>query len=240
MTKAKRKLKTPGNLFPDDVRPDFPGIRPAGFKFLRDLKRNNERPWFQSNRETYEREVRFPLECLVAEVSDPAHKLPLRGDPKRNVFRVHRDVRFSKDKRPYKTHAAAYLTRDGVKGAPGGLYIHIEPGKCLLAAGFFRPESAFLLRWRQRMVADPERFLDLVARYRAKKSISLASHHELKTMPRGFKEYAETPIGSYLRWKDFLLSRPVSEAIVSRRDLVKTTLSFARQVQPLLEFGWAL
>lgn len=62
MTKAKQ-MKTPRDLFPDDVRPDFPGIRPAGFKFLGDLKQNNERAWFQSNREIYEREVRFPLEC---------------------------------------------------------------------------------------------------------------------------------------------------------------------------------
>ncbi len=237
---VKRKPKSPADLFPDDMRPDFPGIRPAGFKSLRDLKQHNERAWFQGNRETYEREVRFPLECLVAEVSDPAHKLPLRGDPKRNVFRIYRDVRFSKDKRPYKTHAAAYLTRDGEKGVPGGLYIHIEPGSCLLAAGFFRPDSALLLRWRQRMIAEPERFLDLVAGYRAKKSVNFRTHHELKTMPRGFKDYADAPIGLYLRWKDFLVSRPIADAAVSRRDLVKTTLTFARHVQPLLEFGWAL
>ena len=173
-------------------------------------------------------------------MSDPAHKLPLRGDPKRNVFRVYRDVRFSKDKIPYKTHAAAHLTRDGIKGAPGGLYIHIEPGKCFLAAGFFRPEPAFFLRWRQQMIADPERFLDLVAEYRRKKSISLASSHELKTMPRGFKEHAESPIGPYLRWKSFVLSRSVTDIAVSRRDLVKATLSFARQAQPILDFGWML
>ena len=90
----------------------------------------------------YEREVRFPLECLVAELSDPAHALPLRGDPKRAVFRVYRDVRFSKDKSPYKTHAAAYLARGGVRGDPGDLYIHIEPKKCFLGAGFFMPDSA--------------------------------------------------------------------------------------------------
>ena len=118
MAKAKQKLKTPGDLFPDDMRPDFPGFRTAAFTFLSDLKRHNERAWFQSNRETYEREVRFPLECLVAELSDPAHQLPIRGDPKRNVFRGYRDVRFSKNKTPYKTHAAAYLTRDVSKGRP--------------------------------------------------------------------------------------------------------------------------
>ena len=99
--------RRPGDLFPDDVRPDFPGIRAAGIAFLRDLARNNERAWFRERRDLYEREVRFPLECLVAELSDPAHGLPLRGDPKRAVFRVHRDIRFSRDKSPYKTHAAA-------------------------------------------------------------------------------------------------------------------------------------
>ena len=240
MAKAKQKLKTPGDLFPDDMRPDFPGFRTAAFTFLSDLKRHNERAWFQSNRETYEREVRFPLECLVAELSDPAHQLPIRGDPKRNVFRGYRDVRFSKNKTPYKTHAAAYLTRDGVKGAPGVLYIHIEPGNCRLGAGFFMPNSALLLRWRQRMIADPESFLELVTSYGKQKAVSLGSHRELKTMPRGFKEHADTPIGPYLRWKNFLLSRKITDAQASHRAFAKTTLAFARQAQPLLKFGWAL
>ena len=240
MAKAKLKPKRSSDLFPDDMRPDFPGIRPAGFKFLRDLKRNNERTWFQENREAYEREVRFPLECLVAEVSDPSNGLPLRGDPKRNIFRIYRDVRFSKDKRPYKTHAAAYLTRDGIKGAAGGLYIHIEPANCFLGAGFFMPDSAFLLRWRQRMVAEPDRFLALVATYRKQRGVALSSHQELKTLPRGFKEYTDDPIAPYLRWKDFLISRQAKDADLSNRSFVKQALTFAHQSLPLLQFGWEL
>ncbi len=238
--KAKTRKQRPGDLFAGDVRPDFPGIRTAGLRFLSDLKRNNERSWFQEHRAVYEREVRFPLECLVAELSDPAHALPLRGDPKRAVFRVYRDVRFSKDKSPYKTHAAAYLARGGVRGDPGGLYIHIEPKKCFLGAGFFMPDSALLHRWRQRMVAEPDRFLDLVEGYAADGMLSFATHQELKTLPRGFKEQVDAPIAPYLRWKDFLVSRDVAEAEVAGRGFVATTLDFIRRSLPLLEFGWDL
>ena len=231
-------MRGPGDLFPDDVRPEFQGIGAAGIKFLRDLKRNNERAWFQEHRDLYEREVRFPLECLVAELSDPAHGLPLRGDPKRAVFRVYRDVRFSRDKSPYKTHAAAYLTRDGVKNAPGGLYIHIEPGKCFLGAGFFMPASALLQRWRQRMAAEPNHFLALVESYAADASLAFTTHQKLKTLPRGFKEHADSPVASYLSWKDFLLSRDVGDAEVAGREFVRTAADFAHRSLPLLEFGW--
>ena len=240
MARNKPQARRPGDLFPDDVRPDYPGIGAAGIEFLRDLKRNNERAWFREHRELYEREVRFPLECLVAELSDPAHGLPVRGDPRRAVFRVHRDIRFSRDKSPYKTHAAAYLTRDGVKGAPGGLYIHVEPGKCFLGAGFFMPDSALLLRWRQRMVAEPGRFLALVEGYAAEEALRFATHQELKTLPRGFKEHADAAVAPYLRWKDFLVSRDVADAEVATREFVATAAAFARRSLPLLEFGWEL
>src|SRR5690606_4538295 len=145
-------------IFPDDVRPDFEGFGPAAFKFLRGLKRNNERAWFQARKDIYERELRFPMECLVASFG-PHDRLPVRGDPKRAVFRIHRDVRFSNDKRPYKTHIGAVLSRSGGRGDPGVVYIHIEPGGCFVGAGFYRPDPAFLTAWRQEMVREPEAFL---------------------------------------------------------------------------------
>ena len=86
-------------VFPDDVRPDFEGFSDAAFGFLKGLARNNERGWFNENRETYETEVRFPLECLVAEFrpGGAGKELPVRGDPTRASFRIYRDIRFSKN-----------------------------------------------------------------------------------------------------------------------------------------------
>ena len=98
------KAKEPAKLvFPDDFRPDFEGFRPAAFSFLRGLARHNERDWFKARRETYDTELHFPMECLVAEFRPGAagDGLPVRGDPKKATFRIHRDVRFSKNKSPY-------------------------------------------------------------------------------------------------------------------------------------------
>ena len=125
--------------FPDDIRPDFPGFSPAAFTFLAGLAKNNDRAWFTARKDVYDSEIRFPMECLLGEfaASRRLPDFPVQGDPKRGMFRVHRDVRFAKDKSPYKTHAGAVLTRSGGKGDPGIVYIHIEPGACFLSAGFY-------------------------------------------------------------------------------------------------------
>ena len=98
-TKANEPAKL---VFPDDFRPDFEGFRPAAFTFLRSLARHNERAWFTERRETYDAELRFPMECLIGEFrpGGAGDGLPVRGDPKKGLFRVHRDVRFSTQQHP--------------------------------------------------------------------------------------------------------------------------------------------
>jgi uncharacterized protein (TIGR02453 family) len=120
----------------------FTGFPPATFAFLKGLAANNDRVWFTANKAAYEKSVLAPFHVLLADVvSALAEKgIPLAGDPKKAVFRIYRDVRFSKEKLPYKTHAGAILTRDGIKGASGILYIHIgttrrDPGGDLHRSG---------------------------------------------------------------------------------------------------------
>ena len=185
-------------VFPDDFRPDFPGFGRAAFAFLRALAKNNDRAWFTANKEIYEAELRFPMECLIAEFrGDHAGKgLAVRGDPSRAVFRIHRDIRFSKDKTPYKTHVGAVLSRSGGRSDQGGVYIHIQPGNCFISAGFcWRPEPAVLTRWRNRMAEDPDRWLDVIAAFRRKNDkVFMRAISALKTMPRGFQNHAGTPV----------------------------------------------
>jgi Conserved hypothetical protein (DUF2461) len=90
---------------------DFAGFRPAAFRFLRDLARNNQKVWFEANRGAYEREVRDPMRLLVETLDAKLGSIApeIVGDPKRSMFRIHRDVRFSRDKSPYKTNAGAWL-----------------------------------------------------------------------------------------------------------------------------------
>nr|WP_243665199.1 TIGR02453 family protein [Rhodothermus marinus] len=95
--------------------PPFPGFRPEALDFLRALKQHNRRDWFRPRKAIYEDEVRWPMQCLVADVGRELIRrgLPLRGDPEQGLFRIYRDTRFSKDKRPYKTHIGAVLSRTG-------------------------------------------------------------------------------------------------------------------------------
>ena len=144
-----------------DVMPKLPatsafaGFRPAGLGFLRDLAKHQDRTWFQDHKSTFESEVRDPMAALVIALSEALAKrrLPLWGDPKGSVFRLNRDIRFSADKRPYKTHTSAVLTRDGSKMSQGLLYVHIDPAGSFAAAGAWQPQPAHLQAIRQRIVA---------------------------------------------------------------------------------------
>ncbi len=108
----------------------FPGFRPVALAFFRELKEHNDPAWFKPNKGVYDAEVLAPLRHLVGAVGAALEEagLPLVGDPRRGIFRIYRDVRFSPDKRLYKTHAGAVLTRSGNKRDPGLLYLHLGAG----------------------------------------------------------------------------------------------------------------
>ncbi|WP_165188207.1 DUF2461 domain-containing protein [Caulobacter soli] len=111
------------------TRTSFPGFAAADLAFLTGLAAHNDREWFTAHRAVYDERLKPTLSALIDALNGAfaARDLPLAGDPKKSVFRIHRDVRFSKDKRPYKTHVSATLTRDGQKLSPGLVYVHIEP-----------------------------------------------------------------------------------------------------------------
>lgn len=111
------------------TRPSFPGFAAADLAFLTGLAAHNDREWFAANRSIYDERLKPTLAALIEALNGAfaSRDLPLAGDPKKSLFRIHRDVRFSKDKRPYKTHVSATLTRDGQKLSPGLVYVHIEP-----------------------------------------------------------------------------------------------------------------
>jgi len=131
--------------------PPFPGFQPEGLAFLRQLKANNHREWFKAHKELYEEELLWPMRCLLAELNTQLRLLssPLTADPQRGIFRIYRDIRFSKDKSPYKTHIGAILSRSGDRKDQGVIYIHIEPSHCFLGAGFWKPDAATLRALRK-------------------------------------------------------------------------------------------
>ena len=137
----------------------FQGFGPKALGFFKALKFHQSKAWFDENRSLYDGEVIEPMVALLDDLTATfaKRKIPLRADGKRAIFRIHRDVRFAKDKSPYKTHAGAVMTRSGGKKDQGLLYIHIDPEGCFVAAGFYMPEAAELLSLRRAIVNAPSR-----------------------------------------------------------------------------------
>ena len=222
----------------DDL-PPFPGFRPEAFAFLRDLKRHNDRDWFKPRKQTFDDELMWPLRCLVADFARQATfaDLPLTGDPKRSVFRIYRDTRFSKNKLPYKTHVGAVLSRSGGRKDPGALYVHVEPGASFIAGGYWRPDTDLLRRWRNRMTTDPAGFIEITERLEAA-GYPVTMRDSYKRMPRGVESFADTDLEPWLKAKSLVARRDVSDEELMRPSFTETLVETARAMEPLLAFGW--
>jgi uncharacterized protein (TIGR02453 family) len=193
---------------------------PAAFRFLRALKRNNRREWFEAHRAEWERVVRDPLRELVEEVDARlATTLPeIVGDPKASIFRIHRDVRFSPDKSPYKTWAAAwFFHRDagrqvGTEGNGGaGFYFHLEPGGSLLGGGLWMPPKDQLARLRDALVEDHRPFEAIVDAPAFRRRFGrLDEEAMLVRLPRGYAP--GHPAERWLRYRSFTAGRAMSES----------------------------
>jgi len=190
----------------DDVLyPPFGGFPKRGIEFLKKLKRNNNRPWFQRHKEEYEMNVRFPMQCLIATLAGKLRdEIPeFEFHPRRSIFRIYRDVRFSKNKAPYKTNIAASFQP---RGAPAGiefpgLYIGIEPGEIFVGGGLYLPSSAQLKAIRRTIVDQPDEFLAIVEDRRFKKRFGSILGEKLQKAPLGFAK--DHPLIDYLRYKQF-------------------------------------
>src|SRR5713101_4959630 len=177
----------------------FPGFPPAALAFFTELNDHNDPIWFRPRKAVYEAEVLAPFRHLIVAVAAALEEagLPLVGDPRRSIFRIYRDVRFSPDKRLYKTHAGAVLTRSGNKRDPGLLYLHLAPGESMVAAGFWHPEPDLLFRLRRAVLDEPGAFLAMAARL-AGAGCPIASDERLSGPPRGFEAAKGTPVVEYV------------------------------------------
>jgi uncharacterized protein (TIGR02453 family) len=167
----------------------FSGFGPQALPFFKALKFHQSKDWFEENRTLYEADVLEPMIALLDDLTANFAKkrLPLKADGKRSIFRLHRDVRFSKDKSPYKTHAGAVMTRSGGKNDPGVLYVHISPEGCFVAAGFHMPEPETLRKIREAIRAKPARFTSIVKALE-KAALKFSDYDRLTRVPRGFEE----------------------------------------------------
>jgi uncharacterized protein (TIGR02453 family) len=219
--------------------PPFEGFSEEAFRFFRELAANQSRSWFEARKGVYDDAVRTPLTALVADLSDglAAARLPLRGEPKRSVFRINRDVRFSADKSPYKTHAGVALTRNLDKSAPGVLYFHLDPLGCFSACGFFQPEPAVLHLLRSGMVERRAEWRQ-VEKSLARHGLALSTEGALVRPPKGF-DGAPEELADALKLKSWVVRIDLPNDVVLSPALTGRLVAFAKQAAPLLEFGWS-
>ncbi|MFL5576396.1 MAG: DUF2461 domain-containing protein [Gemmatimonadaceae bacterium] len=212
---------------------------PASLRFLRGLAANNRKEWFEARRETYEREVRAPLRELVEEMDVRLATVApeIVGDTKRSLFRIHRDVRFSRDKSPYKTHAACWFFHRAAgrsaaphdNGGAAGLYFHLEPGGSIAAGGLYRPPREALARVREALAESHRPFERTLRGEFAERFGALTEELVLTRTPRGFPP--DHPAARWLRFASFTASRAISDAEVCSPSLPdRLTADFAALV----------
>jgi len=223
----------------DFALPPFEGFRPAALGFLRGLAANNDRAWWAEHRAAYENDLRLPFAALLRTLTERLveAKLPLRGDPFGAQFRLHRDVRFAADKRPFKTNAGAVLTRDGTKRSQGLLYVHLDPEGCFTAAGFWHPEPPQLAAMRGAVAGDPAGW-GKVVRALGKAGLQLDRSEALSRPPKGFDAAPEAVVED-LKLKNWVVRRPLAARALGKPALVEEITDLARAAAPLLHFGWA-
>jgi uncharacterized protein (TIGR02453 family) len=211
--------------------PPFEGFPNEGIKFLRRLKKNNNRLWFQRHMQEYEEYVRFPMQCLISTVAQKMIDAAPEFDfnPKKSIFRIYRDVRFSKNKAPYKTNIAASFQPTGQKHLIEwpGLYVGIEPGEIFIGGGLYMPTAEHLKAIRKSIATYPEEFLAVVENTRFKKEFGGIEGERLQKAPLGYPK--DHPMIDHLRYKQFYVGKEYDDSPCLKpgfADIVSSVFTF--------------
>lgn len=214
-------------------------LQAATLKFLKALKKNNNKPWFDTNRKKYE-EAKNDFGIFVQSVID-GHG---RRDPgiaqlkaKECMFRINRDIRFSKDKSPYKSNFGASINPGGKKSIFAGYYIHCEPGDSFVGGGLWIPMPPELKKVRQEIDYCFDEFKTITGSRKFKKiygELYSGEDVSLAKVPQGFEK--DNPAAAYLKLKSFIAMKPVKDEELTSKQFLRTTLDAFDSLQPLLEF----
>ncbi len=214
-------------------------ILPSTLKFLKDLKKNNNKPWFEIHRKDYEA-AKKDFEQLIQSVIDThgkKDKTISHLKAKDCMFRINRDVRFSKDKSPYKSNMGAYINRGGKKSLYGGYYFHCEPGQGFVGGGIWMPMPPELSKVRQEIDYNFAGLKKIISSKKFKavyNNVSRNPEYVLSRVPKGYE--ADNPAAEYLKLKSVVATAKVSDADLNSKVLVKKIAAAFEALQPLLEF----
>jgi uncharacterized protein (TIGR02453 family) len=213
-------------------------LKATTIKFLTDLQKNNNKPWFEQNRKIYEAakaDLQNMVEALIPEIAkfdEPISRLAVKDC----TFRINRDVRFSKNKSPYKTNMAAYFSRGGKKASVAGYYFHCEPGKSYAAGGFYSPMPPELAKIRQEIDYGFDEWKKITGNKAFKKYFpeGVDGIESLVRPPKGYDE--TNPAISYLKMKHFIVSKPINDTALQSKTLVKDVAKVFETMKPMIDF----
>lgn len=211
-------------------------LKKSTLAFLKKLKKNNNREWFNANKHLYEA-AKADFEIFVYEL---IQETALFDDsiallePKDCIFRIYKDVRFSKDKKPYKTNFGASIQQGGRKSQLAGFYFHVQPGEMFIASGVWMPEAERLLKIRRAIAKNYKEFVSIVKSKEFVRNFKDIEGDKLKTSPKGFDK--EHPAAEYLRLKSFVAYKSFKEEEVFKKDIIKKTAKMFKSLQPFNEF----
>ncbi len=207
--------------------------------FLRELKANNNREWFNANRERYDlsldffrHEVKRLIDAISLYDSDISYL-----KPENCIFRIYRDVRFSPDKSPYKTHFGAYIAKNGGrKSEYAGYYFHIDAVDSVLSGGVYAPQKEVLRRIRAEIDANFDELREITSSTDFKKYFGRIEPftEPLKKLPLGFSP--DSPAAELLKYKHFVLSSPIDEKAMARPDFIDYAAKVFRTMKRYNDF----
>jgi len=210
---------------------------PDTIAFLRALTRNNRRDWFLTHRDEYEAHVRAPMAAAIERLAVDlrAFAPDLVADPRRSMYRIYRDVRFSANKAPYKTHVAAvFPSRTLPKHEGAGLYFHVSPDEVWIGGGMYAPQSPQLLAVREHIAANFRRFRSIVEAPAFRRTVGSVNGERLQRVPLGFPK--DHPAAEYLKFRQFLAGRQVEPIAATRPAFHRTVVHTFKQIAPLIRF----
>ncbi len=217
----------------------FRMLQPATLTFLKSLKKNNSKEWFDKNRKMYE----SAKSDFAAFLQDVIHQFGKKEPSvsgllaKNCMFRINRDVRFSKDKSPYKTNIGGYINSAGKKSILAGYYFHCEPGQAFMGGGLWMPMPPELSKIRQEIDYNFADFKKILSNKKFKAvygDISRSAEYTLTRVPKGYE--ADNPAAEYLKLKSFVALAPMKDTDLTSKDLVKKTVAAFEALQPLVHF----
>ncbi|PWS27474.1 TIGR02453 family protein [Pedobacter yonginense] len=211
-------------------------LKKETLNFIKEVAENNNREWFAENKSRYE-EAKTDVLALVASIIpelakvDPA--LSAEADPKKSLMRIYRDVRFSKNKDPYKTNFGIWFSTKKGSNEPG-YYLHIQPGSSFLAGGYWMPEAPHLKLIRQEIDYNVEDFKEIINNKDFKDNFKLGVGNSLKNAPKGYDP--TDPNIEFLKLKSFEATMALSDAEFFKPNLINKLISSFQTVQPLVVF----